>query len=62
MVIFIPLNQVTTRTHIYDINLPENVKAIDAVGYLDFLTMLKQCKLVMTDSGGVQEEAIHVYH
>jgi UDP-N-acetylglucosamine 2-epimerase len=42
----------------YNIDLPENVKAVEAVGYLDFLTMLKQCKLVMTDSGGVQEEAI----
>jgi UDP-N-acetylglucosamine 2-epimerase len=42
----------------YNIKLPENVKTIDAVGYSDFLAMLKQCKLVLTDSGGVQEEAI----
>jgi UDP-N-acetylglucosamine 2-epimerase (non-hydrolysing) len=39
----------------YKINLPENVKAVDALGYLDFLTMLKQC---YDRSGGVQEEAI----
>jgi len=40
------------------INLPQNVITIDPVGYLDFLALLKKTKLVLTDSGGVQEEAI----
>ena len=40
-----------------NISLPENVTAIDPVGYLDFLSLLKKSKLVLTDSGGVQEEA-----
>jgi UDP-N-acetylglucosamine 2-epimerase len=39
------------------IELSENVTLIDPVGYLDFLGLLKGCKLVLTDSGGVQEEA-----
>jgi UDP-N-acetylglucosamine 2-epimerase (non-hydrolysing) len=42
----------------YGISLPPNVMAIEPAGYLEFLYLLKNCKLVMTDSGGVQEEAI----
>jgi UDP-N-acetylglucosamine 2-epimerase len=42
----------------YQISLPQNVTAIEAVGYKDFLRLLKNCLLVMTDSGGVQEEAV----
>jgi UDP-N-acetylglucosamine 2-epimerase (non-hydrolysing) len=33
------------------------VRAMIPVGYLDFLTLLNRCRLVLTDSGGVQEEA-----
>jgi UDP-N-acetylglucosamine 2-epimerase len=42
----------------YNINLPQNVTTIDAVGYSDFISLLKNCIMVMTDSGGVQEEAV----
>jgi UDP-N-acetylglucosamine 2-epimerase len=42
----------------YSIHLPRNVTLIDAVGYSDFLALLKNCKIVLTDSGGVQEEAV----
>lgn len=42
----------------YNIKLPSNIIPISPVGYLDFLYLLNNCKLVMTDSGGVQEEAI----
>ena len=33
-----------------------NLKLIDPVGYLDFLQLMSQAALVMTDSGGIQEE------
>lgn len=42
----------------YGISLPPNVTTIEPAGYLEFLYLLKNCELVMTDSGGVQEEAI----
>ena len=42
----------------FNISLPSNVKMIEPVGYLEFLQLLRNCKLVLTDSGGVQEEAI----
>ena len=42
----------------YGITLPKNVNVIDAVGYSDFLSLMKDSMMVMTDSGGVQEESI----
>lgn len=34
-----------------------NVLVVDAVPYTDFCMLLQRCRLVITDSGGVQEEA-----
>jgi UDP-N-acetylglucosamine 2-epimerase (non-hydrolysing) len=34
-----------------------NIQVLPPVGYLDFLMLMKKCKLILTDSGGVQEEA-----
>jgi len=35
----------------------ENIQLLPPVGYLDFLKLMKNCKLILTDSGGIQEEA-----
>lgn len=35
-----------------------NIKIIKPLGYLDFLLLLSKSKFIMTDSGGLQEEAI----
>lgn len=35
----------------------KNLEILAPQGYLDFLVLLKNCKFVVTDSGGIQEEA-----
>ncbi len=35
----------------------ENVELVEPQGYLEFSALLKECHFVITDSGGVQEEA-----
>jgi len=35
----------------------KNVMIFSPLGYLDFLVLMKNCKLIITDSGGIQEEA-----
>jgi UDP-N-acetylglucosamine 2-epimerase (non-hydrolysing) len=34
-----------------------NVLILPPLGYLDFLVLMKNCRLIITDSGGIQEEA-----
>jgi UDP-N-acetylglucosamine 2-epimerase (non-hydrolysing) len=35
----------------------KNVDILAPAGYLDFLVLMRHCKLILTDSGGIQEEA-----
>jgi UDP-N-acetylglucosamine 2-epimerase (non-hydrolysing) len=48
-----------TRNRIsqYGITVPPSIKMIEPLGYFEFLKLLKNAKIVYTDSGGVQEEA-----
>jgi UDP-N-acetylglucosamine 2-epimerase (non-hydrolysing) len=34
-----------------------NVQILPPLGYLDFLILMKKCEMIITDSGGIQEEA-----
>jgi UDP-N-acetylglucosamine 2-epimerase (non-hydrolysing) len=34
-----------------------NVQILSPLGYLDFLVLMKHCEMLVTDSGGIQEEA-----
>lgn len=62
MIVF-PVHPRTVKTlknlDLYDDLLnAEHIELIKPVGYLDFLVLLSNSKLVITDSGGIQEEAI----
>jgi len=41
----------------FKIQVPEYLQLITPVGYLDFIQLQKHAKLILTDSGGIQEEA-----
>ncbi len=38
----------------------KNLKLLDPLGYLDFMKLLHNAKLVLTDSGGIQEETTYL--
>ena len=46
-----------TRAILEKNKLNFNIEFIDPVGYFDMLELLKNCNLVVTDSGGLQKEA-----
>ena len=35
----------------------QNIQMIDSVGYFEMLELMKNCSFIVTDSGGIQEEA-----
>lgn len=41
----------------FKISLPRNILLVDPIGYIEFLTLLVNSKIVITDSGTVVEEA-----
>jgi UDP-N-acetylglucosamine 2-epimerase (non-hydrolysing) len=52
-----------TRTRLGDLGLDlssSNVRLIEPLGYLDFLALMSTAGLVITDSGGVQEETTYL--
>jgi UDP-N-acetylglucosamine 2-epimerase (non-hydrolysing) len=38
------------------IEIPEGLKLIEPLGYLDFVKAMRHARIVVTDSGGIQEE------
>jgi len=46
------------QNKIYDrIRESENIQLLPPLGYLDFLVLMKRSEMIITDSGGIQEEA-----
>jgi len=43
-----------------DHKLSENVLITDPIGYIDFLCLIKNASLIITDSGGIQEETTYL--
>jgi UDP-N-acetylglucosamine 2-epimerase (non-hydrolysing) len=41
----------------FSIDLPSYLQLIPPIGYLDFIQLQKHAQLILTDSGGIQEEA-----
>ncbi|MCD6381067.1 MAG: UDP-N-acetylglucosamine 2-epimerase (non-hydrolyzing) [Candidatus Odinarchaeota archaeon] len=39
------------------LSMSDNVQILPPLGYFDFLKLMKSCRLIVTDSGGIQEEA-----
>jgi UDP-GlcNAc3NAcA epimerase len=54
--VILPLHP-RTRKKMVETGLKFEFETIEPVGYLDMLQLLKNCRLVMTDSGGLQKEA-----
>lgn len=41
----------------FELNMPANVRVVDPVGYLEMVWLEAHCRVIATDSGGVQKEA-----
>ena len=46
-----------TRKQLRQLLLPSNIRLLEPLSYLDFCALLSDASVVLTDSGGVQEEA-----
>jgi UDP-N-acetylglucosamine 2-epimerase (non-hydrolysing) len=44
----------------YGNNLNKNIILTDPIGYIDFLSLTKNAGLIITDSGGIQEESTYL--
>lgn len=44
----------------FNISVPSNITMVDPLGYMDFLSLMSKSKLMLTDSGGIQEESITI--
>lgn len=45
-----------TRRHLQDLPAASNLRLVEPLGYLDFIDLEAGARIVLTDSGGVQEE------
>ena len=40
--------------------IPENIKLVDPMGYIEFMSLVSESAFVITDSGGIQEETTYL--
>jgi len=56
--VVLPIHPRTDKViHANDISIPKNIRLIPSLGYLDFITLESNARVIITDSGGVQKEA-----
>ena len=62
--LFFPIHPRTKKNlekfNLEDQFLNENISLSEPIGYLDFLSLMSNSKLILTDSGGIQEEASYL--
>lgn len=46
------------RLQEFGIVVPQGVRVIDPLGYIPFLALIRRSAFILTDSGGIQEEAV----
>ena len=54
--VILPLHP-RTKKKLQELNVRLNVYVVEPVGYLEMVFLLKHCRVVLSDSGGVQKEA-----
>jgi UDP-N-acetylglucosamine 2-epimerase (non-hydrolysing) len=57
LVLPLHLNPAVRESILPEVEGVHNIRIVDPLGYLDFVHLLRRADLVLTDSGGVQEEA-----
>jgi UDP-GlcNAc3NAcA epimerase len=55
--VLLPLHP-RTKIRLIELSVPPNVHVIQPVGYISMLTLVKHSRGVLTDSGGLQKEAL----
>lgn len=55
--VVLPLHPRTRELLISNNLFPRHIRLIEPIGYFDMITLLNHCKIVLTDSGGLQKEA-----
>jgi UDP-N-acetylglucosamine 2-epimerase len=57
--VIFPVHPRTRRALLaYGLSLPANVRATEPAGYAEFVSLLDGCEVLLTDSGGLQKEAL----
>ena len=54
--VILPLHP-RTKMYLQSQQIPLKIRMVEPVGYFDMLSLLENCELVLTDSGGLQKEA-----
>jgi UDP-N-acetylglucosamine 2-epimerase len=61
MPIIFPVHPRTEKRMLeFGLSFPKNLRTLEPVGYLQFMKLMTQASVIVTDSGGIQEEALTI--